>query len=153
MDTFLAELTNLGAIVRTLILFVVTLFIGKAINRYLSYRSVKSIQRRIKELEAQKLLIDDLATSDRSFWIFSFRMLFLITMFSSLAFIGQSLVSVVQGDPNLKHTFTLGIGTLVCIISWYVIKTLTKVEKYPKAVEVFNLKTESLKERLSKLTE
>jgi hypothetical protein len=47
MDTFLAELTNLGAIVRTLILFVVTFFIARVINRYLSYRSVKGIRRRI----------------------------------------------------------------------------------------------------------
>jgi hypothetical protein len=151
MDAFVYELLNLGAIVRTIILGIVMIFITKTVNRYLSYRSVKSIQRRIRYAEAEKSTLDNLATSDRSLLLFSFRFIFGILSLVSTAFIAPVLLAFVQGDPDPRQLFIILIWFVVGITAGYAANTLKKLDGSPASIESINQKIDSLKMRLSKL--
>jgi hypothetical protein len=153
MDNFLSELLNPGAIVRTIILGVLMIFITKVINRYLSYRSVKSIQRKIKEVEARKAMTEDLATSERFVMLFSFKVLFTLLALASLAYLIPPLISfIVQGNKSfinilvgLLWTSVFGVSV---IMSWY----LDKAENYPKSMANFDKQITNLRTKLSKPT-
>jgi hypothetical protein len=145
MDAFVYELLNLGAIVRTIILGIVMIFITKTVNRYLSYRSVKSIQRRIRYAEAEKSTLDNLATSDRSLLLFSFRFIFGILSLVSTAFIAPVLLAFVQGDPDPRQLFIILIWFVVGITAGYAANTLKKLDGSPASIESINQKIDSLR--------
>jgi hypothetical protein len=153
MDNFLSELLNLGAIVRTLILAVVGFYLVKRVDRYWSYRSAKSIQRRIKEVEARRAMTEDLATSERFVMLFSFKVLFTLLALASLTYLIPVLISfVVQGNKSfinilvgLLWTSVFGVSV---IMSWY----LDRAENYPKSMENFDKQITNLRTKLSKPT-
>ena len=157
MDAFLSELLNLGAIVRTLLLFVVTLFIGKAINPYLSYRSVKGIRRRIKYTEYQKLELDNLANTDQFILLYFFIRIFVFITLGCFAFMINPLFSYLEYSSDFTRgginyvVFSIFAG--IAISSAKTAHTLRKLEKYPESIEIINKKIDSLKTRLSKLAE
>src|SRR5262245_43203829 len=100
MDKFLSELLNPGAIVRTLILAVVGFYLVKRVDRYWSYRSAKSIQKRIKYIEDDKLVLENLAKSDRSIFLRSFIMLFEMIRWGSAFFAFRFWLTLIQGSIN-----------------------------------------------------
>jgi hypothetical protein len=103
MDMFWAELTNPGAIVRTLILAVVGFYLVRKVDQYWSYRSVKSIKRRIQDMEDKKLVMDDLATSDKSILLFFSKRFFVIVAVGSLAFMLPAISVSSQVNDHVKE--------------------------------------------------
>jgi hypothetical protein len=152
MDTFWTDFWNLGAAVRTVILFLGTYFIGRYLNRYLSYRSVKSIQRRIKYAEDRKLMMDNLAQSDRFVLLFSFQNLFGILFIMSGYFILQHLSLLSEIDFFLKNLILILLWFVVGLLSFSALYVLNKTHGYPKSAESINQKIATLKTRLSTLT-
>jgi hypothetical protein len=144
MNTLMPELTNLGAIVRTILIGIVMIFITKGINRYLSYRSVKSIERRLKYLEVQKLGLENVAKSDRSIMLFSFNTFF--GLFGSLAFAFaiQPVFSVIGGSLNIGNSIFASILIIIGIASWSAASFFKKMDKYPGSIEAINQERESL---------
>lgn len=151
MDTFLSDLLNLGAIVRTVIIGLVFIFVTRAVNRYLSHRSVKSIERRIKYAEERKFLIDNLATSDRFILLFSFLNLFGVLMMLSLFFIIEPLLSLSEGNITFMNLMSIMIWLVPGLMSFSAMYVLNKVYNYAEYSETINQKIAALKTRLSKL--
>jgi hypothetical protein len=151
MDTFWSEMTNLGAIVRTLILGLLMIFITKGVNRYLSYRSVKSIQRQLKGMEYQKTFTENLAKSERLALLYSFQMLFSLMVLASVAFMLPSFYAILKGKDDAFNAINLLIWALFCAGPFGVSQLLNRVEKYPESIEGFNKKITALTTKLSNL--
>jgi hypothetical protein len=150
MDTFLNDLLNLGAIVRTIILGLIMIFITKAVNKYLSYRSVKSIQRRIKSLENDKLILESLVKSDRSLLSQSFARLFFVIALGSVAFMLRPVISFLRNtSDDIDRSFFIALfGVFILSVQFF--RTLKKADEYDESVETIKQKIESLKARLPK---
>lgn len=157
MGAFLFQVFDPVVITRMIIVGLVMLFVGMGINRYLFYRSVKSIQRRIKDAEAKKFVLDYLATSDRFILLYSFRRIFGFIIFGCFAFsiitfllCLQSSTDLARGSINFAISMTLAGVAIVSATTGF---TMKQLEKYPESIETINQEIEALKMRLSKLTE
>jgi sterol desaturase/sphingolipid hydroxylase (fatty acid hydroxylase superfamily) len=128
---------------------VVAFFICVAIQRYWSNRSIKSLRRRIQQAEGQKLLVEDLAKSERAVLLFGFQTVF--GLFFAMAIISAAsqlvLVSIVGGRDLDVIIVTLLWG-LPAIISFYAAHLIKKVHDYPASLEIFEKKITKLKNKL-----
>jgi hypothetical protein len=109
MDTFWTDFWQPGAIVRQILLMIVIPCLIYLFWRYWSHRSAKSIQRRIKEIESEKVILDNIVGSDRQFLLYCFISVFSITSLCCLAFVLKPLLLYIQSGSNLID------GVLTCL--------------------------------------
>jgi hypothetical protein len=141
---------DLKTIIISLITGVIGGLIVLGIARYWSNRSIRSLNRRIQETEAEKLLIENLAKSEKAVLIYGFQTLFVTLGIMSLV-IGAHLLVLLEvlGDLRLALWVLLivlwGLPALVFIYSAFTIK---KVRDYPGSLELFENRIAKLKSKL-----
>jgi hypothetical protein len=121
------------------------------IQHYLSNRNIKSLNRRIKESEAQKVKLDNLAKSDRALIIHCFQGVFAMIAILCLILALQTPFFI-NRDPEVLDLRPVAqillwfIPTLVCIA---MVWTLQRVADYPKSLEKIDERIANLRDRLS----
>lgn len=126
-------------------------FICLRIQRYLSNRNIKSLNRRIKESEAEKVKLDNLAKSDRALIIHGFQGVFAMIAILCMILALQSPFFM-NRDPEFFDLRGLGqlllwfIPAFLCVaIVW----SLQRVADYPKSLEKIDERIAKLRDRLS----
>jgi uncharacterized membrane protein YbhN (UPF0104 family) len=109
---------------------------------YLLYRawsnhSVKSIARRIKESEAEKIKLDNLAKSDRALIIHGFQAVFAILalLFIILGFHPILATKELHDLLNGREILQLGIWLIASLLCIGVVMTFQQIADYPKSME------------------
>jgi hypothetical protein len=123
---------------------------------YLLYRawsnhSVKSIARRIKESEAEKIKLDNLAKSDRALIIYGFQAVFAILalLFIILGFHPILATKELHDLLNGREILQLGIWLIACLLCIGVVMTFQQIADYPKSMEKIDEKITKLREKIS----
>lgn len=122
-------------------------------HRYWSYRSVKSLRRRIKEKESQIFVLDTLANSTEELLLYSFTRIFEIITFVCCAFMLTPMFLYFQRNLtpftiDIINYFGFIALTWSAFSSASVANTLRRVKKYPKDKETLHQELDSLKSKL-----
>ena len=140
--------TDLKAALISILVF----FICLGIQRYWSNHTIKSLNRRIQHAEAQKLLVQNLAKSERAVFLFGFQTVFGLFFAMALTSAASQIVLlsfVVAGWDLDRWSLVLAlIWDLPAIISFYAAHLIKKVDNYPGSLEIFEKRITKLKNKL-----
>ena len=134
------------------IIGIIVFFICLGIQRYWSNHTVKSLNRRIRHTEEHKLLVEDLAKSERAVLLFGFQTVF--ALFFAMALISAAsqivlLSFVVAGWDLDRWSLVLALmWGLLAIVSFYAAQLIKKVHDYPESLEIFEKKIERFRNKL-----
>jgi len=140
---------DLKTIVISLLTGIIGGLIVLGINRYWSNRSIKSLNRRIRQAEAQKILVEDLAKSERAVLLIGFQYLFALMAFVCVSFVVQVLIlSLRASGLDLLDLAAILFWIIPTIISIYIASLMKNVSEHPKSLKIFETKIEKLRSNL-----
>jgi uncharacterized membrane protein YqjE len=145
------DFNDLKTVIIGVVSGVLTWFICLGISRYWSNHSIKSLNRRIQEAEAQKLLVEDLAKSERAVLLMGFRVLFGLLALICLVVMIHIVLMVPLRRYFPVHELTpvfLFLWGVVALLALYFADLVKKVGEYPKSLETFETKIERLRSKL-----
>ena len=131
---------------KSLIIGVVGGFLVLGFHRYYSNFTIKNVARRLKETEAQRAQLDNLAKSDRALLIKCFQGVF--TIFGIICM--TICMHILLSEPGLT------LGMFVLVLLWFIpsvacigiVYGLQQVADYPKSTKQFDARIAKLKEKL-----
>jgi len=135
---YIFQPSDLRALVIGVFGSVIAWFVCGALKRYWSYRTVRSIQKNIKLLENEKLLIENLAQSDRSVLLHSFRTLFWVIAIGCSAFSLRPVTSLLNKTSDAIDRIVLMALLSMLMISLLFFQTLKKADNRDESVETIN---------------
>jgi uncharacterized membrane protein len=118
---------------------------------YWSNHSIKSLNRRIRESEAEKVKLDNLAKSDRALIIYGFQSVFVVFALVFVVFGFQTLLATKKLGESLNgwEILQLGIWIMSCLLCIVAARSFQKIADHPKSLEKIDARIAKLKDKLS----